>query len=1009
MSIVDSVDAIVERPAPGRRRLAAPPRATDLPANFAPFYHAHVERLLADGARWDNALHNAAMKAARAEFRAALGAGEGDDDSPSPDGAAEPEPVAEPLDHPVEAYSPPSPEWIERMIQWRTALAVGPYTELRSIAPASEPGGKPIRRAYIYPNDEDGIRESVLHAIELEATPGSVVCEQTQALRDDRLDVPRMNKRGKPTAFTATSDVARRSRLVIDVDPQTDKGGTARDALKTARDIRIFLESMDWPPPAVISSGRGFHLVWAIDEPVDDGGLVKGLLELLDAWIGSDRVRVDPAMANPCQIRRIAGVVNHKTGIRSRVLRLPDRLEVVSPEQLREVVDYIVETLGVDPRSRKVRSGSIEDTRVESDGSASWIFRRCPPPESVEPSGGGGSGAERLYVDGAIRRAVDEVEAAETGARRNTLFRETCAAIELLNTGYGDPAAAYRDLFFAGRGLGLDDDQIADQLRGAAERVGSKARNLDHIREIGRPTIGRGFAHEGDADDDFVEDEDDDDSPSPDGQTTDANHPGGGDDEAVAAFPVEVFPELLAQYCRELAGAMASSTDFAGVSMLTVAGAAIGHSVNLRVKKTWLEGPQIWGVLAGPPGTLKSPVMAATARPLDEVDSRLRKVAGDAHREWLKKVKAKPKKGEPSIDAGPEPPRLAAIVGDVTQEVLAVLLRDNPRGLLSLQDEAVGWVASFDTYKRGGGERQFLLSLHSFSPINLDRKGDRESTKVPRPGCGLLTGIQPDLIPRLVSADGNDGFTERLLIGLVAGDGPPGITDHEISDEALEAWERTIRGMAGAPMREDRNKIMRPWEARMTPEAYDLFRSWFGEWSARWWSVEPLREFINKSKGHALRLALILSRLRIAAAGESITGYPPDPKPWTVPTYIGPPQHDPSRKVPPVELVDVEGAIKLMDYFLNHRRRVLPALGGSRSGERTIGRILGWIRRGGLSEFSEAELFDKLRSIDRDEARAALGALVEREVIARIPVPESSRGRKPSPRYRVDREAATAA
>lgn len=983
---------VIERMPPGRRRLAIPPPDTDLPADFQPLCDEHVERLLSDGARWSNDLHNAAVKAARADYWAsrAVVVNEGPPRSPLPDGGAEPVAGTEPetMDLPVgEVYSPPSTQWIEQMIQWRTALVTGPFTELRFITPPAEPGGKPIRRARLYANDADGIRESVLHALEWERTPGAVVCEQTQALRDDRLDVPRLNKRGKPTAFTATTDVSRRTRLVIDVDPQTDKGGATRDALKVAREIRVDLEDVhDWPSPAVISSGRGFHLIWAIDLPVGDGDLVKGFLECLNAYVDSDRVVIDPAMANPCQIRRIPGVLNHKSGKRSRVLRLPDRLEVVSTGQIQGVIDFIVDTLGYDPRThRKVYSG--EDARVESDGTRTWIFRRCPLPGAIEPSGGSGGGPKRLYVDAAIRDAVESVEAAETGSRRNALFAQTCAVIELLNAGFGDPEAAYQSLFFAGLSVGLDHGQVSEQLRGAAERVGTKARDLSGVREIRKPTLrfGNGF------DDGDFDGDDDDESPSPDGQADPdpVDHPGGGD-ESLMAFPVEVFPPILERYCVELAGSMDASTNFTGLSMLTVAGAAIGHAVNLRVKKTWLEGPQIWGVLAGPPGTLKSPVMEAVAAPFTAVNRSLRGKAGTARREWLKKSKES-KKGNTGGDPGPEPPRLAATVGDVTMEALAVLLRDNPRGLLSVQDEAVGWVASFDAYKKGGGERQFLLSLHSFREINIDRKTDGQSINAPRPGCGLLTGIQPDLLPRLVSADGNDGFTERLLIVLHESDGPPGITDDEVSDESLEAWGSTIRGLAGAKMMEDRGAL-RPWECLMTPEADARFKAWFKEWAARWWSVEPLREFINKSKGQTLRLALILSRLRLAVKGESITGS----------------QHDPSRKVPPVELVDVEGAIKLMAYFLNHRRRVIPSL-NRRSGNAMERRILGWIRRGGLTEFKQADLFDalKLKPVE-GEAVAALTALVERGVLHRLPDPPSGgRGRKPSPSYEVvDLEAA---
>src|SRR5205823_6390655 len=72
-------------------------------------------------------------------------------------------------------------------------------------------------------------------------------------------------------------------------------------------------------------------------------------------------------------------------------------------------------------------------------------------------------------------------------------------------------------------------------------------------------------------------------------------------------FPVEVFPPALEAYCKEVAAATGTPPDFAGVTMLVVAGAGIGNSRALRIKSTWFESPRIYTAIIGDPASGKTP------------------------------------------------------------------------------------------------------------------------------------------------------------------------------------------------------------------------------------------------------------------------------------------------------------------------------------------------------------------------------------------------------------------
>jgi hypothetical protein len=136
-------------------------------------------------------------------------------------------------------------------------------------------------------------------------------------------------------------------------------------------------------------------------------------------------------------------------------------------------------------------------------------------------------------------------------------------------------------------------------------------------------------------------------------------------------FPLAVLPESLQRYCREVAKSKLAPVDFVGVPMLVVGGAAMGQSVNLRLKRDWVEPPQLWATTVGKSGKTKSPPMAAVTKPLLAIHEELKKESRRRQREWKEEAK---KEG---VHA-PRPPLLQAMVQDSTREAPIGILRENP-------------------------------------------------------------------------------------------------------------------------------------------------------------------------------------------------------------------------------------------------------------------------------------------------------------------------------------------
>ena len=194
-----------------------------------------------------------------------------------------------------------------------------------------------------------------------------------------------------------------------------------------------------------------------------------------------------------------------------------------------------------------------------------------------------------------------------------------------------------------------------------------------------------------------------------------------------APFPLDVLPGPLAEMCQVAARLYPCPPDYVAVPCLGIAGGAIGRSLSIRIKQDWSEGANIFSSIVGPPGTAKSPALKLASAPVWKIHAGLlwqHRAEVAMIQEVYQRAKANRKAGDPAIHEEPSPPLQRIVTGDATCEALAVLLKDNPRGMMMVRDELSGWINGFNQYKGGGGnDRDFYLQLWNGSPIPIDRKG----------------------------------------------------------------------------------------------------------------------------------------------------------------------------------------------------------------------------------------------------------------------------------------------
>ena len=156
-------------------------------------------------------------------------------------------------------------------------------------------------------------------------------------------------KKAKSGTTTSNTEIVKRKWLLIDVDPVRPAGISATDSEKEksftlATTISEALYVAGWELPIVIDSGNGTQLLYKIDVPADDNGLVRDVLEVLSG-ASTEKAKVDIAVHNAARISRIAGTWNCKgdsTKTRphriAKILTIPDILKITPYEKLQQLI-----------------------------------------------------------------------------------------------------------------------------------------------------------------------------------------------------------------------------------------------------------------------------------------------------------------------------------------------------------------------------------------------------------------------------------------------------------------------------------------------------------------------------------------------------------------------------------------------------------------------------------------------------------------------------------------------
>jgi putative DNA primase/helicase len=319
---------------------------------------------------------------------------------------------------------------------------------------------------------------------------------------------------------------------------------------------------------------------------------------------------------------------------------------------------------------------------------------------------------------------------------------------------------------------------------------------------------------------------------------------------AVAPFDMDLLPKALRGWVADIAHRMQCPPDFTAVGAVVALSSVIGARavVKPKARDDWAVVPNLWGLIVGRPGVMKSPTLTQAMAPLTRLEAKERELWQAAHEAWeldCKVAELAAKQGEREavkvaakdpakarallqpVETPDEPKARRYIVNDSSVEKLADLLTVNQWGLMVYRDELHGLLCSMDRQGQEGARGFYLTGYDGNQGHAVDRIGRGESY-VPRVCISMLGGMQPGKLQRYVrdavsGGAGDDGLLQRFGLAVW----PDVSRDWKWIDQWPDtpakhaAWAVFERLAALQPATDTEQQ-----EWRFTPEAQAIYREW---------------------------------------------------------------------------------------------------------------------------------------------------------------------------------------
>jgi uncharacterized protein DUF3987/bifunctional DNA primase/polymerase-like protein len=476
--------------------------------------------------------------------------------------------------------------------------------------------------------------------------------------------------------------------------------------------------------------------------------------------------------------------------------------------------------------------------------------------------------------------------------------------------------------------------------------------------------------------------------------------------------PAKLLPPTLASWVDDVAERVQCPPDFVAVGLVVSIATVIGRQLTIRPKRhdDWTVVPNLWGLVVGRPGVMKSPAMQASQH-------GLRYLIAQAHEEWVeamkrhdfqvvegkakraaieKKIREAAGRGESTdglreeYDAAtiPEPPVECRFnTSDATVEKLGLLLDENPNGLQVTRDEIMGWLRSMERQGHENDRSFFQEAWSGTGSYTYDRIG-RGTVHIKAACVSVLGGIQPVplgfYLAETFKRGQDDGLIQRFQLLCY-----PDVTPAWKNIDRWPATETRLRLLAlfqllrrldvtalGAHTESEHDDETLPF-LRFTPEAQDRFDGWRADLECYLRSTRDhsvLVAHLSKFRSLVPSLALLFHVVRCVDRGAG----------------------------GPVEIAALELALAWVDYLTPHAARVYQSV--TNAPEAAAAALAAKIREGLLpSPFrSRALRLKGWAGLSTSETvEGAIEVLIGLGWLRRVEKPATVRGGRPTLEYEI--------
>lgn len=412
----------------------------------------------------------------------------------------------------------------------------------------------------------------------------------------------------------------------------------------------------------------------------------------------------------------------------------------------------------------------------------------------------------------------------------------------------------------------------------------------------------------------------------------------------------------LRDWWQAVAHAYQVPTDMPAMLCLPYVSVAIAKHLEIHIVGTWREQSALWTLIPMESGERKSAILHELAKPLFAWQIKERARADEAIATWTadygvatrmaKEAIAKASKDGNVISARhaelevqrlkvAQPFRPQIVVTDATNEGIAKALSRNHERLLLAAPEADALEVVLGRYSVGNQSAMgAFLSGHAGDHFAPARVGDG-SPELDEPALSVALAPQPDSVQRLLASPEAHakGFCARFLYAMPASRmGWREIVPQGVPESLEVRWHRALTWLLERPF------PARPESVRLSQDALSLFlafaaeieeamRTRFEEGSR----TSPSPAWYSKLPGAIARIALTLYGLQVA---------------------------DDPRRAAEVDVDTMEAALAWAPYLEAHHRR---AMGAEDRDSGIARRVLDWLERTGIKEFSRRQAFQALK------------------------------------------------